>query len=806
MKRFCSIKVFFCLTAFFCCKVALSQGGGCPPNIDFEDGSFQNWQCYIGNVTSSGVTNIVNVSPSPPTLNRHTIISSSSNGVLDPYGNFPVRCPNGSAYSVKLGNNQTGSQAERISYTFTIPAGQNQFSIIYYYAVVFQDPQHQIQQQPRFTTKVYDVDANEYVSCATFEYVATSNIPGFTRSLFDPNIWYKSWSPVTINLSGYAGKTIRLEFTTADCTLGGHFGYAYLDVNTNCTGVVTGAYYCPNSDSVTLTAPFGYQEYYWYNSDLSQLLGTQPTLTITPAPPVNSVFALDLVPYPGFGCHDTIYTTIQIAPLPPANAGADKSMCSGRQVGIGLPAVAGYTYNWSPATGLSDPNIANPIASPSVTGDYVLTVTDALTGCTAKDTVTVSILPSPTASFTITSRPGQCLNQNNFSFTHSNPSGFSYLWEFGDGATSTNTSPVHNYSAPGTYTIKLIASGSGGCMDSSSQDIIVYPMPAGSLTSASNYICEGIPTVLTATGGATYHWYKDGVIILPDSLAVFNALQPGTYTVEVVNAQGCKNFANNSVPLSIVKKPTPGFVYDKYCTGIPINFLNKSIVNNSLPVDYLWDFGNGHTSTQYDPVFVFDSSGNIPVKLSVTPQACPQLVTTFQKIIPIEATRRGINYFPVNAVENKPLQLKARNFGAQYLWVPSTYLSNPVSATPVFISTQEWIYQIRITTVSGCITVDTQLVRIFKTADIYLPQAFTPNGDGRNDKLYPFLVGIKQLKYFRILNRWGIVVYESITDLPGWDGTVRGKPQPMDGYVWEAEGIDIGGNIVRRKGTVTLIR
>ena len=72
--------------------------------------------------------------------------------------------------------------------------------------------------------------------------------------------------------------------------------------------------------------------------------------------------------------------------------------------------------------------------------------------------------------------------------------------------------------------------------------------------------------------------------------------------------------------------------------------------------------------------------------------------------------------------------------------------------------------------------------------------------------MYPFLVGLKELKTFRIINRWGAVVYEAKTDLPGWDGNYKGKPQPMDGYVWEAHAIDYEGNVVIRKGSFTLLR
>jgi gliding motility-associated-like protein len=95
---------------------------------------------------------------------------------------------------------------------------------------------------------------------------------------------------------------------------------------------------------------------------------------------------------------------------------------------------------------------------------------------------------------------------------------------------------------------------------------------------------------------------------------------------------------------------------------------------------------------------------------------------------------------------------------------------------------------------------------VFKEREIYVPKAFTPNGDGRNDRIYPFLAGIRELKFFRIVNRWGVIVYESKTDLPGWDGRYNGKDQPVDGYSWEAEAIDIYGATIQRKGTVTLLR
>ncbi len=79
---------------------------------------------------------------------------AANSGGVDPYGGFPVNCPNGSGYSIRLGNNSGGGQAEGISYEFTIPANENSYSLIYHYAVVFQAPNHRENEQPRMEIEV----------------------------------------------------------------------------------------------------------------------------------------------------------------------------------------------------------------------------------------------------------------------------------------------------------------------------------------------------------------------------------------------------------------------------------------------------------------------------------------------------------------------------------------------------------------------------------------------------------------------------------------------------------------------------
>ena len=130
----------------------------CPQNLDFENGTFAGWTCWIGNVQLVGGKNTVNLVPSGgPVMGRHEMLSAYPGNGLDQFGQFPQNCPNGSRHSIKLGNNLGGSQAEGVSYTFTIPLNQNRFSLIYYYAVVFQDPGHASYQQPQLQIEIKNI-------------------------------------------------------------------------------------------------------------------------------------------------------------------------------------------------------------------------------------------------------------------------------------------------------------------------------------------------------------------------------------------------------------------------------------------------------------------------------------------------------------------------------------------------------------------------------------------------------------------------------------------------------------------------
>ena len=117
----------FILTGSLLCTVNFSVSAqNCPPNIDFENGTFSGWVCYTGTVASVGGANVMTFNYSgDPVPNRHTMYSANPGDGLDPYGHFPVNCPNGSGQSIRLGNNPAGTESEGVSCDLTIPGNAN---------------------------------------------------------------------------------------------------------------------------------------------------------------------------------------------------------------------------------------------------------------------------------------------------------------------------------------------------------------------------------------------------------------------------------------------------------------------------------------------------------------------------------------------------------------------------------------------------------------------------------------------------------------------------------------------------------
>ncbi len=157
-------------------------------------------------------------------------------------------------------------------------------------------------------------------------------------------------------------------------------------------------------------------------------------------------------------------------------------------------------------------------------------------------------------------------------------------------------------------------------------------------------------------------------------------------------------------------------------------------------------------------------------------------------------------------VVGQPLKLTASG-GDRYLWSPPAGLDDPSSATPTAMLRSDARYILKAIQGPGCFALDTVKIRVFLTTpNIFVPTAFTPNGDRLNDRLTPIPVGISDFEFFRIFNRWGQLVFSTQRIGEGWDGVFRGIPQGNETFSWQVRGRDYLGNTLFRKGTSTLIR
>lgn len=269
-------------------------------NIGFNSNNFTGWfgttglstRSYIGAITPNYDATALGIFPG-----RHTIMTGGN----DPCGGFPRVDPLGGPYSVRLGDANVNSQAEQLTQTFMVSNTNNSFT--YRYAVVFEDPGHTSNEQPFFRAVLKDQNGN-VIPCSEFVVSAAGNLPGFFNSPNCLGVRYKPWSTVNVDLTSYIGQAVTAEFTTGDCAQGAHYGYAYIDAacsqsflelypDTICVG-----------ESVTLTAPNGYQSYQW-------LPGGQTTQSITVSPNTNTNYQLNLVAFNG--CVSSIQVPIIVS-------------------------------------------------------------------------------------------------------------------------------------------------------------------------------------------------------------------------------------------------------------------------------------------------------------------------------------------------------------------------------------------------------------------------------------------------------------------------------------------------------------
>lgn len=322
--------------------------------------------------------------------------------------------------------------------------------------------------------------------------------------------------------------------------------------------------------------------------------------------------------------------------------------------------------------------------------------------------------------------------------------------------------------------------------------------------------CKGYTVKFTnnSVGGFSYHW----TFGVPGSSS--NDFEPtytfpdtGTYVVSLVVNEG------STCPDSISRlvKIYPEFHADfdwtgKLCPEEPIQFNDHSVATYLPIISWNWNLGDGTTSNQQNPVHVYSKPGG-PKQITLISRTGLGCRDTVTKTLPLP-------YFNPFAGNDTIIVLgykyNLHATGSQfYSWSPTDYLSNPNIPDPAvnFPDTGRYTYILTGSSEEGCITTDTIQIWVVSNGNIFVPNAFSPNGDGVNDVLMPRIVGYSQINYFHIFNRYGQKVYTASNEnYPGWDGKFNGRMAELGVYYYVINVTDADGKKVSQKGDITLIR
>ncbi|MFD2920730.1 gliding motility-associated C-terminal domain-containing protein [Terrimonas rubra] len=441
---------------------------------------------------------------------------------------------------------------------------------------------------------------------------------------------------------------------------------------------------------------------------------------------------------------------------------------------------------------------------------YNVYVEDA-TGCRASVTNVVVAEPAALTAVINNITDATCEGGDNGAITIAASGGTApYRYGFENGNPGNNAT-IHN--GPGTYNI--VVSDANNCSYTISGVVIglnnnlsFTPMvdPAA--------ICEGTGTQLAIVSNATgYAWTGAGLSNNSIANPMASPRQTTTYTVQLTLGR-CTATDDVVVPVNAAPVPNAGPDGD-ICYGQDYR-LNGSggTVYNWSPVTYLADATQATTIAQRPAqtitytLSVKDANGcSSLITDAVTVKVTPPLkvIATPKDTVVYEGSIVPLRAITLSQQTNQPIP----ESDLSYSWTPATGLNNAGIAAPLATAGSTGsisIYTVTARSAGGCEGETTATIRVYKGPELYTPNAFTPNGDGHNDKFFPFPVGIDKLNYFRVLNRWGQVIFSTTTLHDGWDGRFKGIEQDNGAYIWMAEGITTDGQKITKKGTVMLIR
>ncbi len=451
---------------------------------------------------------------------------------------------------------------------------------------------------------------------------------------------------------------------------------------------------------------------------------------------------------------------------------------------------APFTYNWNFGDGGIDTS-ASPTHLYGATGtyNYSVAVTDT-NGCTSicSDTLNIVVAPYVYAGFTYTQT--QICGSTSVFFTDTTSGNATWWeWDFGDGTpTSSLQNPLHIYSTPGNYSVKLTA-GNFIYSDSIVRNniISVWVVPDAEISYINDTVCYPLIEQFmdVSPGSASWLWNFGDGSATSTLQNPSHAYTPGTYnvTLTVTSIDGCSD--NDNATVHILPAPTAAFTQSStvICSGGTVLFTDASIDATY----WSWNFGDGSTYTGNEPpIHTYVNQGIYNVTLTAKNALGCEDDTTI--IAAVNVNLRPDAAFQLTTVGEIILgtDVSLENYSANYnywLWDFGNGTIDSLNFNTTTIYTAPGIYNITLYAIygPGCYDSATIAITVNDIETIYVPEAFTPNGDNMNDIFYVYGNDLINFNLY-IFDRWGEIIYESNDIQKGWDGMVEGKKAPDGVY------------------------
>ena len=632
-----------------------------------------------------------------------------------------------------------------------VPAGFTNYSFNFKYAVVLDEPSnfHQQWEKPRFDVVARDSATLDTIKCASQTFISgpALSASGFlTSSVQSPsgsNPIYLPWTVGNLNLSAASGKTVYIDVTSGDCTLGGHFGYGYFDV-ISCGQFNAAITFCDlKNNKVTVQGPGGYAQYKVYNQNYTTLYSAPPysaQSTNLPVPSTPQYYNLVLVPFASNGCPDTIKSAVlsnfQIDAKPDTvcnTLGKPLQFTTTVTGGLG-----GFKYKWTYDTVVGKLSTypkdtsPNPIAYPLQGGYFVVTVSDSNT-CFRSDTVRVQ---DPNFHVNLGPDITTCLGTPvnlNPTITPANGPGYIFTWSPGTGISNpTIPNPVYTPSAVGTQRF-ILRLDSGICATADTFNIRTLP---NTFTPIDTAVCEGSSIILRLIGPSngqadtnftyTYTPFNGKLSVNPGDPHNDRYPQwkyPDTTTTFIVTAKypTCPDIVRQ---LTVRVEPKPrvflGADTINKCFYQPAYLTAKVFPTWFENYSYTWR-ANAFIDKPNSPIIQFSGTTDTTLRVTVrTPLGCTGRDSTrihvyaggFGKLSPIDPEMCPRNSVTLTA-----------GGGIKYRWVPALYLNDSSATTVTSTPVTTTPYTLYVTDKNGCIDTLHTTVTVNPDAVVNLPDS-----------------------------------------------------------------------------------